>query len=236
MISIWHLIFTLPGVLMALWAQMRLRSAYARYSELATDYNLTGVEAARTILDRNGLNHIEIYEVEGELTDHYDPSRRAVFLSSANYHSNSIAAVGVAAHEVGHALQHQNAYAFLGLRMAMVPLTNIASNLAMIVIFAGVMLNAAIHGVAVSLVWLGVALFSIVWLFQLITLPVEYDASSRAKVQLERLGLVSPRERNGVGEVLSAAGLTYVAAMLTSMLQLLYFIGVARNVDREDQR
>lgn len=230
-----QLIFILPGMLLAFWAQMKLRSAYGRYSEIGTDRGITGAEAARFILDRNGLSDVAIQEVAGELTDHYDPGQRTVFLSTANFHSTSLAAVGVAAHEVGHALQHQKAYGPLEFRMALVPVTNIASGAAMFILMIGMVLSHTMHLLAVNLVWAGVGLFSIITLFQLITLPVEYDASARAKVQLARLGIVTEREGEGVREVLSAAALTYVAAMLTAMLQLLYWVGVARGMDRDER-
>lgn len=230
-----QLIFVLPGMLLALWAQMKLRSAYARFSEIGTERGITGAEAARFILDRNGLGQVRIEEVAGELSDHYDPATHTVHLSTHNYHSTSLAAVGVAAHEVGHALQHQQAYGPLGFRMALVPVTNFASGAAFFIIMAGMFLAGAMHALAVNLVWAGVGLFSIVTLFQLVTLPVEYDASARAKVQLARLGIVTEREGDGVREVLSAAALTYVAAMLTAMLQLLYWVGVARGIDRDER-
>lgn len=231
--SFWQLAFSLPGFLLALWAQARLRAMYARYSEIGSDRGITGAEAARFILDQNGLGQIDIQEVAGELTDHYDPSNRTVFLSSANFHSTSLSAVGVAAHEVGHALQHKVAYGPLGLRMALVPVTNFASGAAMVIVSLGFLMNNAMHFLAAKVVWVGVALFSVVTLFQLITLPVEYDASSRAKAELLRLGIVTERERSGVREVLSAAALTYVAAMVSAALQLLYLVGVARGMDRD---
>lgn len=231
--SFGQLIFALPGVLLALWAQFKLRSAYSHYSQIGIGRGITGSTSARYILDANGLRDVDVQEVPGELTDHYDPTQRKVFLSSGNFHSTSIAAVGVAAHEVGHALQHQAAYGPLGLRMALVPVTNFASSAAMLIVMSGLFLNGAMHLLAAKLVWVGVGLFSIVTLFQLVTLPVEFDASSRGKTQLLRLGLVTEGEREGVREVLSAAALTYVAAMLTGFLQLLYWIMIARDMNRD---
>ena len=165
-----------------------------------------------------------VEEVEGKLTDHYDPTKRALFLSSENYSGNSIAAVGVAAHEAGHALQHQAAYAMLNLRMAMVPITQFASYA-----YTGILLLGMFMGLMKVMLPIVIAIFAIITLFQLITLPVEYDASNRAKEQLFRLGLVRETERAGVAKVLDAAALTYVAALVSSVLTLLYYITAARD-------
>lgn len=218
----------IPGMLLAFWAQMRLSSTYARYSQVATDRSLTGAQAAREILDGNGMTGVEIFEVPGHLTDHYDPLKKSVFLSSENFHSTSVAAVGVAAHEVGHALQHKEAYGPLGLRMALVGVTNFASNASTWIIIGGMILGGTLSG---KIIWAGVALFSIVAFFQLVTLPVEYDASRRAKVQLLRLGLVTNRELGDVNRVLGAAALTYVAALMNALLQLLKLVMLARSRD-----
>jgi hypothetical protein len=218
----------IPGMLLAFWAQMRLTSTYNRYREVAIDRRITGAEAAREILDRNGLQSVEVYEVPGHLTDHYDPLKKSVFLSSEIFHTPSVAAVGVAAHEVGHALQHKEAYGPLGLRMAMVGVTNFASNASTIIILVGMFLGGTLSG---KIIWAGVALFSIVAFFQLVTLPVEYDASRRAKAQLMRLGLVTNRELGDVDKVLGAAALTYVAALVNALLQLLKLVMLARSRD-----
>ena len=218
----------IPGMLLAFWAQMRLSSTYNRYREVAIDRRLTGAEAAREILDRNGLHSVEVYEVPGHLTDHYDPLKKAVFLSSEIFHTPSVAAVGVAAHEVGHALQHKEAYGPLGLRMALVGVTNFASQASTWIIIGGMILGGTLSG---KIIWAGVALFSIVAFFQLVTLPVEYNASSRAKSQLLRLGLVTNREIADVDRVLGAAALTYVAALVNALLQLLKLVMLARSRD-----
>jgi Zn-dependent membrane protease YugP len=220
----------LPGALLAMWAQARLSSTYGRYSQVGSEQGLSGADAARQILDRNGLANIEIYPVPGHLTDHYDPTKRAVFLSEENFQSRSLAAVGVAAHEVGHALQHRDAYSLLGLRMAMVSVTNISSQLSMVLILIGLFLQTPF---AAKLLWAGVILFSMMTFFQLVTLPVEYDASRRAKEQLLRLGLVTGREQQGVSKVLGAAALTYVAGLLHAILQLLQLVLIARSRDRD---
>jgi uncharacterized protein len=223
----------LPGMILAFWARMKLQSTYGRYAQVGTQHNISGAQAAREILDRNGLGNVEIHEVPGELSDHYDPSRRTVFLSGPVFHDTSLASVGIAAHEVGHAIQHQQAYGPLGLRMALVPITGFASNAAMFLILGGLFLGGIIGPISSTLLWIGVGCYALIALFQIITLPVEYDASARAKAQLTRLGLVSPEEVSGVNRVLSAAALTYVAAMLTSVLELVRLILIARSRDRD---
>lgn len=215
----------LPGLLIGIWAQMKLSSAYGKYSRVGTLNGISGAEAAREILDRNGLTDVPVREVQGHLTDHYDPTKRALFLSSTNYRGRTVAAVGVAAHEAGHALQQQAAYAPLKLRMVMVPVTKFASMASFGIIFLGLFLHLPFFA---KLMGLAVALFAITTFFQLVTLPVEYDASRRAKEQLFRLGLVHTEEGEGVRRVLSAAALTYVAALVNSVLQLLYYMSLAR--------
>jgi Zn-dependent membrane protease YugP len=214
----------LPGLLIGLWAQMRLMSAFGKYSQEPTASGITGAEAAREILDRAGLQDVPVEEVPGKLSDHYDPTQRVLRLSSENFHGNSVAAVGVAAHEAGHALQHQAAYSMLELRMKLVPITQFASTAYTIILLAGFFLNMMKFALPIIIV-----VFAIITLFQLITLPVEYDASARAKEQLFRLGLVRETEREGVAKVLNAAALTYVAALVTSVLTLLYYLSLARN-------
>jgi hypothetical protein len=218
-----YLLFMLPAMLIGLWAQFKLRSAYGRYSRVGLASRLTGAEAAREILDRAGLRNVPVQEVPGQLTDHYDPSKRALRLSSNNYHGQSIAAVGVAAHEAGHALQHQVGYAPLQLRMTLVPATQFASYAWVVLILLGLFLHMT------KLIYVGIGVFSIVMLFQLVTLPVEFDASKRAKEQLLRLGIVHAEESQGVSKVLNAAALTYVAALVASVMQLLYYLSLARN-------
>src|ERR1041385_5940648 len=184
---------------------------YNKYIQVPNEAGLSGAEAARQVLDHAGLSAVPIEEVAGQLTDHYDPGKRALFLSSDNYHSRSIAAMGVAAHEAGHALQHKAAYAPLHLRMAMVPITNIASQAVTWIIVLGMLLHLA------GIIWPAIIAFSIITLFQLVTLPVEFDASSRAKQQLISLGLVRGEEARAVSKVLSAAALTYVAALVAAV-------------------
>jgi Zn-dependent membrane protease YugP len=166
---------------------------------------------------------VPVSEVGGHLTDHYDPTKRALCLSSENFHGRSIAAVGVAAHEAGHALQHQAAYGPLHLRMTLVPVTQFASYAWIGIMLLGMFLAST------KLIWVAIAVFSVTMLFSLVTLPVEYDASRRAKEHLLRLGIVRAEESDGVNKVLGAAALTYVAALVSSVMQLLYFLSMARN-------
>jgi Zn-dependent membrane protease YugP len=214
----------LPGMAIGLWAQWKLHSAYGKYSKVPVESGMTGAEVARRILDQAGLTNMPVEEVEGQLSDHYDPTKKALFLSSDNFNGRTIAAVGVAAHEAGHALQHQAAWGLFNLRMALVPVTQFASMAWMGVLLLGLVLHLIPHAILIA-----VAIFSVLALFQLVTLPVEYDASARAKQQLFRLGLVREDERSGVAKVLDAAALTYVAALVTSVLELLYWISRAQN-------
>jgi Zn-dependent membrane protease YugP len=219
-------LFLLPGLLLGIYAQMRLTSSYARYSRQSLASGMSGAEAARAILDRAGLNNLPVEVVPGHLTDHYDPTKKALFLSEENYYGRSVAAVGVAAHESGHALQHQAAYAPLNLRMAMVPVTNFATQASFVLFFGGLFLAIT------KLALIAIIIYGIVTAFQLVTLPVEYDASRRAKQQLLAMGIVQRNEAGAVSSVLSAAALTYVAAMVSSMLQLLYWVSLFRGSDR----
>lgn len=221
------LLFAIPGLLLGVYAQIKLTANYNKYMHVGVQTGMSGAEAAREILDRAGLRDIPIQEVPGHLTDHYDPTKRALFLSTDNFHERSVSAVGVAAHEAGHALQHQAAYAPLNLRMAMVPITQFASTASYLIFIAGYMIRASgplFH----NLMWIAVALFAVVTAFQIITLPVEFDASRRAKQQLFRLGIVHSDESVAVQKVLNAAAMTYVAAMVSSIMQLLYYIAASQ--------
>lgn len=220
-----YFVFMLPALLIGLWAQFKLTSAYARFSRVGLASRLTGFQAAREILDQAGLQNVPVEEIPGQLTDHYDPTKRALRLSSNNFRGASVAAVGVAAHEAGHALQHQVGYAPMKLRAALVPATRFASYAWIVLIMIGFFLQMT------NLIYVGIGLFSIMMLFQMVTLPVEFDASRRAKVELLRLGIVRSEESAGVGQVLNAAGLTYVAALVSSVMQLLYFLSIARGRD-----
>ncbi len=217
----------IPGLLLGLYAQIKISSTYNRYTQVPTNENLTGAEAARTILDTAGLENVPVSEVPGHLTDHYDPTKRELFLSSENFHGNSVAAVGVAAHESGHALQHKAAYAPLHLRMALVPITQIAT-----FAWQGILLVGFFLGMFGKFLGIAVLIFTILAFFQLVTLPVEFDASRRAKARLVELGLVRGEEAVGVSKVLNAAALTYVAALVSTVLQLAQFFLLARERDR----
>ena len=219
-----YLIFAIPGLLLGIWAQIKLHTAYSKYSQIDAASGLTGAEVARRILNQAGLREMPVEEVEGHLTDHYDPTKRALFLSSDNFHGTSLAAIGVAAHEAGHALQHQQNYSLFDLRMALVPITQFASIAWMGVLLLGFFLHLIPHCVLIAVI-----IFSVLALFQLVTLPVEYDASARAKTELFRLGLVRENEREGISKVLGAAALTYVAALVRSVMTLLYYISAARD-------
>jgi Zn-dependent membrane protease YugP len=217
----------IPGLLLGLYAQIRVSSTYNRFLRVPVTGGLTGARAARAVLDRAGLGNVPIHEIGGHLSDHYDPVKRALYLSSENFHGASVAAVGVAAHEAGHALQHQAAYAPLNIRLALVPVAQFASNAALWIGLLGFAMGLAkIAGIAV-------VVFGIIALFQIVTLPVEFDASRRAKEQLRRLGLIGGDDHSGVSQVLNAAALTYVAAMVQSLLTLLHFVLILRGNDRE---
>ena len=220
-------LFAIPGLLLGIWAQIKLSHAYGKYSQVAVESGMTGAEAAREILDQSGLTNVPVEEIPGRLTDHYDPTKRALFLSSDNFNGRTVAAVGVAAHESGHALQHQAAYGLFNFRMAIVQITQFANTACV-----GILLIGMFMGLLKIVLPIIIATFAVITLFHLITLPVEYDASRRAKEQLFRLGLVHEQERAGVSKVLDAAALTYVAALVSSMLTLLYYITLARGSRR----
>lgn len=218
-----YFMFLLPGILLMVWAQSKVKGSYAKYSKVRNSRGITGAEAARMVLDHNGLNDVRIEPIKGELTDHYDPRTRVLRLSQGIYGVPSIAAVAVAAHEAGHAIQHATGYAPLKTRTAIVPLVSIGSNLGVFVLIAGMLMNM------VGMAWFGVALFGLSTLFALVTLPVEFDASKRAKVQLVQIGIVDGgvaggQEAKGVDAMLDSAAWTYVAGFAASLLTLLYYV------------
>ena len=227
-IDITYIVLVLPAILLGLWAQMRVKSTYARYSQVRSARGITAEEAARLILDMNGLSQVPIQRVRGSLTDHYDPRQRVVRLSDSVYGSTSVAAIGVAAHEVGHAVQHAAHYAPLKLRNAIIPMTSIGSTLSIPLILAGLILNSQ------SLALFGVALFGLVALFQLVTLPVEFNASRRALATLESRDILGREELYGARQVLTAAALTYVAALIQSLAQLLRLLILVGGSRRRD--
>jgi Zn-dependent membrane protease YugP len=210
--------FVGPTMLLAMWAQFRVKSAYGKWSKVGASSRMSGAQAAQRMLDSAGVRDVKIEAVQGFLSDHYDPRKKVLRLSPDVYQGQSVAAMGIACHEAGHALQHAKGYAPLQLRTAIVPVAQIGSWLSWPLIFGGVLLNLA------NLTLLGVIAFSGVVLFQLVTLPVEFDASARAKKQLMSLGILqSKQEAGGVSAVLNAAAMTYVAATITAVMQLLYF-------------
>ena len=213
-----YLLFVGPAMVLAFVASMMTKGRFKKWAQVPGARGLSGAETARYILDVSGLRDVGIEPSRGLLSDHYDPRTRVVRLSPEVYGGRSVSALAVAAHEVGHALQHHENYGPMALRTFAVPLATLGSNLAYIIFFVGLAMQAA------AIAWLGVLLFAGVVFFQLVTLPVELDASARAKAILWERGLVLPQEREGVSKVLNAAALTYVAAALTSVLTLLYFL------------
>jgi uncharacterized protein len=213
-----YLLIVGPGMLLAAWAAIKVKLTFSRYSDVPIASQMTGAEVAATMLRRNGVRGVRVELHEGWLSDHYHPQEKVVRLSPDVYHGRSISAVGVAAHECGHALQDAEGYAAMTVRQSLVIPANIGSSLSFFVIIAGLWLKMA------GLVWLGILLFSGVVLFQLVTLPVEFNASSRARAQLTQLGLVTAEESVGVARVLGAAAMTYVAALITSILTLAYYL------------
>ena len=216
----WTYLMVLAGAILSLWASGRVQSTFQRYAQERSMSGLTGAQVARTILDRNGLSDIPVEHVRGNLSDHYDPSRRVLRLSDSTYSSSSVAAIGVAAHECGHALQHKEGYGPLKLRSTIVPAANIGSRLGIPIILLGVIFGAG----GTFLIHLGIWVFSIAVLFQIITLPVEFNASNRALEVLERYGILGQQENKKAKKVLSAAAMTYVAAAASSILQLLRLV------------
>lgn len=211
-----YFVFLLPGLLLSLWASARTKSAFNKWGKVRAA--MSGARAARKMLDQAGLYNVKIERAHGFLSDHYDPRARCLRLSPDVHDRASIAAVGVACHEAGHAIQHAREYAPLQMRTALVPLAGIGSNLSWIVITAGIFLAVT------DLVYLGILLFSATVIFQLVTLPVEFDASKRAKELVVDFGILMPHERVGVDKVLNAAAWTYVAAAVSSIFTLLYFL------------
>lgn len=213
-----YLMMLAPAMLLALWAQFKVKRAYKHWSAVPTARGASGADVARQILASSGISGVPVEIADGFLSDHYDPRHRVLRLSSGVYNGRSVAAAGIAAHEAGHAIQHASAYAPLVLRNTMAPVAMLGSNLAMILLMVGMFLKA------MELVYLGIIGFSVAVAFTLVTLPVEFDASRRAKALLPQLGLVAAGEQAGVAKVLNAAALTYVAAAISAVLQLVYFL------------
>lgn len=220
----WFVFIGIPLVI-ALWAQFRVKAAFSKYSRIRASSNLTGADTARAILDAAQIHDVAVVEIDGFLGDHYDPTSKRLCLSSETYRTPSLAALGIAAHETGHAIQHAKAYAPLELRMQVVPATQIASNI-LPFIFIG---SFIFPFLGLGLIKLAVICYLVITLFQLITLPVEFDASRRAKIILQEMHIIQPgEEAAGVRSVLDAAALTYVAALIAALGNLLYFLSLAQ--------
>lgn len=214
------LIIVLPGLLLAIYAQMKVKSAFYQYSRVPSKCGMTGAQAAKEILRAQGLDYVDVEMIEGELTDHYDPRDKVLRLSPQVYGGTSLASIGVAAHEAGHALQHATGYTPLNLRNSLVPVANLSSTLAFPLFFIGLFFSF-------TLVKLGLWLFALAVFFQVVTLPVEFNASRRAVALLEGNNFISGSEVEGTQKVLKAAALTYVAALLVSLLQLLRLLVIS---------
>jgi Zn-dependent membrane protease YugP len=223
-----YFVFLAPALLLMLYAQWRVRTVIGKYGEIPNRRGLTGAQVARAILDRNGLFDVPVELTPGELTDHYDPLRRVVRLSEPVYYGRSVAALGVAAHETGHAIQHKIGYVPLQLRTAIVPAVNIGTNIGWILMLLGIVIGIS------GLAWVGVILFSLGTLFALLTLPVEFDASRRALALLTTMGTVDRTEEGQAREVLNAAALTYVAGLVMAVLNLLYWISLVSGIRRSE--
>lgn len=216
-----YLVFALPALILGLWAQWKTQRAFRQNAEIRTARGLTGAEVARSVLDGNGLTEVRVERVNGFLSDHYDPRGRVLRLSPDVHDGQSLSAAGVAAHEAGHALQHAQGYRFLALRSAMVPTVQIGSWIGPVIFMVGLFMAGTI---GTTLAWLGVALFAAVAIFALVTLPVEFDATRRAKQQLVSSSIIVGNEMRGVNAVLDAAAMTYVAAAVQAISTLLYYV------------
>ncbi|MBC9867581.1 MAG: peptidase [Opitutae bacterium] len=229
--------FILPGAsglllfaaafIFAMWAQMKVKSAYAKYSRVPSRGGITGYEAADAIMRKAGIRDVKIVRVPGQLTDHYDPIHKKLALSDHNYRSSSLAAVGVAAHEAGHAIQHKVGYVMMNIRQTMAPAVNVAARFLPFIMIGGFMIGRIVPSfyfpwtLAIDL---GIIIYAMLTLFHLVTLPVEFDATRRAKRELEGLGIIAREEAAGVAATLNAAGWTYVAAFAGSLMNLVYLI------------
>ena len=218
-----YLIYILPGLLLALYAQAKINSAYSKYLRVDSNTGLTGRDVARRILDRNGLNNVEINRINGKLTDNFNPETNALYLSDDVYNRSSVASLAIAAHEVGHAIQHASGYTPIKIRAALVPAANIGSQTSMFLIMLGLFFSSFFLKV-------GIALFAITVLFQIVTLPVEFDASRRAQKELAQ-GILNTEYLKGSKKVLGAAALTYIASTIVAIGQLLRLLSLSRRRD-----
>jgi Zn-dependent membrane protease YugP len=215
-----YLLFSLPALLLGLWAQFKVQGAFKKYSQVRSLRGLTGAEVARRILDSNGLRDVKIEQTNGFLSDHYDPGARVLRLSPDVYQTPSLAAAGIAAHESGHALQHAEGYGLLALRSTIVPTVQIGSWVGPIIFMIGLFMNSTF---GTQIAWIGILLFGLTAVFALVTLPVEFDASRRAKALMVTTGGIYEQELEGASKVLDAAALTYVAAAVQAISTVLYY-------------
>jgi Zn-dependent membrane protease YugP len=231
----WFILIGIP-LLFGIYAQLKVSHAYSKNIQIASRGGITGREAAAAVMESAGIHDVEIVEVEGQLSDHYDPAHKRLALSSDNYRGTSLAALGVAAHESGHAIQDKVGYRLMNLRQSLVPAMQIAAPVSWFVLSFGIVLMVVLANrvFGVYMIELGIVALSVVALFQLVTLPVEFDASRRAKVQLVKLGILDADEMPGVNETLDAAALTYVAAFVATMGNLLYLLLMLSGGRRND--
>ena len=227
----WFLVM-LPPFIFMIYAQVKVNSAFNKYSKMANSQSVTGAEAAERLLRANDLSNVRVEGVKSKLGDHYDPGKKVLRLSPAVANTPSVAALGIVAHEVGHAVQDKTGYAFLRFRTSLVPAASLGSTLGYIFVILGLLLVMFGTKFGMTVVWAGVFLFSLAVIFSLITLPVEFNASNRARQMLRSTGMVSTEEYNGASAVLSAAALTYVAATLQAVAQLFYFVMIALGMGR----
>lgn len=219
-----YLMFLIPPMLLSMWASWKTKSAFKKYSKVGTVNGLTGAQAAKRLLERSGITDVQVVSTSGYLSDHYNPVNKTLALSEPVYNSNSVAAVGVACHEAGHAIQHARNYAPLWVRSALVPTANIGSKVGYFAMMGGLALLYFGTTFGMQVFMVGVVMFSAVLLFQLVTLPVEFDATARAKKLAVEHGIVLEQERVGMDRVLNAAALTYIAAAISTLMTLLYYL------------
>jgi Zn-dependent membrane protease YugP len=227
-IDYWYLILVIPAVLISLFAQIKVKTTFNKYSKVYARGGRTAADVARMILDKNGLHNVTVERVPGNLSDHYDPRSNTVRLSDSVYGSSSVSAIGVAAHEVGHAIQHAESYAPIKIRTAIIPVTNFGASISPFLILIGLLMGSY------PLAMFGIALYSLMAVFQLVTLPVEFNASSRAIKTLDRDAILSRDEVSDARKVLSAAAMTYVAALLVSLAQILRLLLIVGGGRRRD--
>lgn len=223
-----YIIYFLIILILPIYAQFKVKSTYRKFSQVSASKGMTGAQVARLILDQHGLSDVRVVPTQGVLSDHYNPATKTVALSEDNYYNNTIAGTAVAAHEVGHAIQHKEAYSFLTLRSKLVPVANISSNASWIFVMIGIFASST------NMLLLGIVLLAAGVLFQIVTLPVEFDASRRAMNEVVSLGIISNNEERSARKVLSAAAMTYVAAAAVAVLELVRLILIYTNMRSDD--